>query len=431
MQTNNVLTQAVQPRGGNNRDGRGGEFGEFMNTLSASEAASRQTERSEGAGANNRRQDNQQAAQSAQNIQNDTEVNQELVSQQEQVSHVVQEGDAASYADYVPVDDAVLIDIVIDEDAILAELAAALGISLEQLTELIADMDLALEDFLEADNRLELLMAAKGLESHAELLNYPEALPMVQKLAQVVESYTTVTTYANPLVQEAEIVADVPVEDAGLVETANREAATTAANLSEATESLVATTTAQLGEVAIQNAQQTAQIENAPMVAMPTAIDAPAPTAQSTADATATPVPMQSVTPQNIVSQILSNVRFFSGEGMAEIRIKLTPAQLGDLSMRIATHNGIVTAQFIAENSRVKELIEAGLNMLRDSLEEAGITVDGIEVNVRGEGGYQDFENDGHISDSRIRDLMAQGELAEEEATEQQPLEENLVDYRI
>jgi flagellar hook-length control protein FliK len=137
----------------------------------------------------------------------------------------------------------------------------------------------------------------------------------------------------------------------------------------------------------------------------------------------------QTVTPQNIAEQIVQNVRYVSGEQMAEIRIQLKPEHLGELSLRIATINGIVTAQFLAENQRVKELIEAGFNHLKDALEQAGINISDIEVNVSTGDGQWDDETEGHVSDKRIRGLMG----ADVGEVDEVPLarEENLVDYRV
>ena len=67
---------------------------------------------------------------------------------------------------------------------------------------------------------------------------------------------------------------------------------------------------------------------------------------------------------------------------LSEVKILLRPEQLGEVSLKIATQNGIVTAQFIAENQKVKEIIESNFNQLRDMLSEQGVDVGALEVNV-------------------------------------------------
>ena len=439
IQQTHTIAQAVQGRGqNNNRAGRGGEFNDVLNNITSNDTqTSRQDntvqQTANNQEANDRPHDNAQTSQNTQTTQNaEGSYNPQP---QEAQETAVQEVYNAEYAEYIPVD-MPIIDIVVDEDALLAEMAAALGITIEQLVQLIEQLDMPIEELLEADNRLELLMAAKGLDDKAQLLVLPEALPAVQKMAQAVETYVTVTTYANPLMMEADAEAELTPETmltAELTEASEAEVTQTATL--DAFELPEMQATSQASDVAIQNVAQATQIENAPVTVAPIAIDAPvqAQTAQ-TADVAA-PVPTgQAVTPQNIVNQIVTQARIFTGEGMTEMRIKLNPAHLGDLSMRIATINGIVTAQFIAESSRVKELIEAGLNTLRDSLEEAGIIIQDVEVNVRGEGGYQDFEaEEASITDARIRDIMTQAELLEGEGEPEEVMatEESVVDYRI
>ncbi|MDR2167849.1 MAG: flagellar hook-length control protein FliK [Clostridiales bacterium] len=435
---NSVQNAAVLPmqnRGGNrgNRGVGGGDFDSLMSNLGAAsnaEAATRPennapVQRNNNPQGSNENQQNTPVAET-QNSQNST-------------NYAPQETETAqnyeATAEYAPAPEAISAEalpteIIVDEDALLAELAATLGITLEALAELIETLEMPLEELLVAENRVELLLAAKGLENQVQLLNYPEALPTLQKLAQTVETYTTVGSY-NPVVQEelsleAELPAELP-EEALTAQTATdrRDAPTT-----EAPEPTAQIMPEVAEELVRSTAQTTIQNEAQPQMT-PATQTAPAPTVATTTQTTAPApfIPLQNITPANIVDQIVQNVRFISGEQMAEIRIMLKPEQLGDLSMRIATQNGIVTAQFIADSQRVKELIEAGFELLRDALEQAGINISDIEVNVRNEGGYHDFENE-TISEERIRNLMTQG-LEDAEAELPQATEENLVDYRI
>jgi flagellar hook-length control protein FliK len=62
---------------------------------------------------------------------------------------------------------------------------------------------------------------------------------------------------------------------------------------------------------------------------------------------------------------------------------------------------------FVAENQRVKEIIEAGFNQLRDALEEQGISVAQIEVSVgNGDQNQNEFSFEGRMSSNRINNIM-------------------------
>jgi flagellar hook-length control protein FliK len=91
------------------------------------------------------------------------------------------------------------------------------------------------------------------------------------------------------------------------------------------------------------------------------------------------------VSPADVMNQIMSRVRTAPAEGLAELRITLRPEQLGDVSLRIATLNGVVTAMFVAESQRVREIIESNFNQLRDALEEQGVQVSDLSVSVGGD----------------------------------------------
>jgi|GEM_PF-1681721 len=450
MQGNNahLLVNAAQNRGADRRGSGSGStdgFGELLNRAATdaapvtgpAENPQTRSQATDGA-SDNRSNDGQNQTQAGENTQRAE--NADYQSQPQEV-YEVQEPVSADYAKALVYEEVAqpLVYVVVDEEALMAEVAAALGITVEQLAEVLKKLDMPLEELVEAENRVELILAVVGLESQVELVNYPEALPMVQKLAQAVEVHVQVNNYAGAqagqvVYGEAEILleAEVLVEEVMVAQTATRETVAATATTTETAEVLATVVTQTEGAV-IQNSAQAAQVENITPTVMdvPMTFEAPTNSANNVASSSVA-TPAQPVTPQTIVDQVIQNVRFITGDQMAEIRIKLTPAHLGDLSMRIATINGIVTAQFIADSQRVKELIEAGLNMLRDSLEEAGVTVQDVEVNVRGEGGYHDFEAEENISDQRIRDIMAQGIADElEEEVEQPSLEDNIIDYRV
>jgi flagellar hook-length control protein FliK len=85
----------------------------------------------------------------------------------------------------------------------------------------------------------------------------------------------------------------------------------------------------------------------------------------------------------DVISQIVSRFSLTSAEQFTEIKMTLRPANLGDVSLKIATVNGLVTAQFVAENQRVREIIETNFNQLRDALQRQGVSVSELSVSVQ------------------------------------------------
>lgn len=85
---------------------------------------------------------------------------------------------------------------------------------------------------------------------------------------------------------------------------------------------------------------------------------------------------------QVIFGQIVQKAKLVITPGLSEVKIQLKPDFLGQLDLNVRSENGLVTARFNAENYRVKEVIEANLNILKDALAEQGIKVDQLQVHV-------------------------------------------------
>ena len=327
----------------------------------------------------------------------------------------------------------VVVEITETEDEILASLAAILGVSPQALAEVLMAMGIEIHQLGDREIQTELLQTVHGLETEAALLNLEGVLPMMQEVSAVVEAYVPALQEAVVYTQKVEVVdADiqiVPAETAEIplpvetevfneemgnwgTQTAETEIAASVPNRTE-TQAPAATTAAE-------------QVAAEPMMAFSQAVDLPMPEAvqpEFVADA-----PKAPVSQQNVMEQIVNHMRFEVRGDMAEVRIQLKPEHLGEVSMRIAAQNGIVTAQFVAESQRVKEIIEASFNQLRDALAEQGINIAEIEVSVGSEDSGENFEYDGRISSARIRQLLAEGE--EEGLEEATVLQDSTVDYR-
>src|SRR5690554_508058 len=89
--------------------------------------------------------------------------------------------------------------------------------------------------------------------------------------------------------------------------------------------------------------------------------------------------------------------------GVAHMHMELQPPALGKLQLALVVEGELVTARFTAESQTVQALIEANLPELRSNLQEAGLQVDQLQVEI--ENGF----------DSRQH--FASGETRQEEAS--------------
>ncbi len=90
----------------------------------------------------------------------------------------------------------------------------------------------------------------------------------------------------------------------------------------------------------------------------------------------------QPVRSTEVVNQVVEKAKVILGQDKSEMVIQLKPDHLGKLELKVVTEQGIVAAKFVAENQKVKEIIESNMQLLKDSLEKQGIAIDSVSVQV-------------------------------------------------
>lgn len=90
----------------------------------------------------------------------------------------------------------------------------------------------------------------------------------------------------------------------------------------------------------------------------------------------------QPVRTTEVINQVVEQAKVVIGQDKSEMVIHLKPDHLGKLELKVVTEQGIVAAKFIAESNQVKEIIETNMQLLKDSLEKQGLSIDNISVQV-------------------------------------------------
>jgi flagellar hook-length control protein FliK len=73
--------------------------------------------------------------------------------------------------------------------------------------------------------------------------------------------------------------------------------------------------------------------------------------------------------------------------GQSEIRIDLKPESLGHLRLHVSTDQLQVSVKILAENTQVKEMIENQASLIKNELQNQGIHVSAIKVDMLMSGG--------------------------------------------
>lgn len=149
---------------------------------------------------------------------------------------------------------------------------------------------------------------------------------------------------------------------------------------------------------------------------------------------------------EDIMNQITEYIKINLKSDVQEMELQLHPASLGSVNVQIASRDGVITAQFTAQNETVKAAIESQLVQLRTQFEEQGIKVDAVEVTVANYRFEQNFsgkeENPGegskngkkgprriNLNDMSLEELPEEMEDSERIAAEMMARNGNTVDY--
>lgn len=107
---------------------------------------------------------------------------------------------------------------------------------------------------------------------------------------------------------------------------------------------------------------------------------------------------------ENIIRQITDYMRGNVTDGLSEMDMQLHPASLGSVHIHLEAKEGVLTAQFTAQNESVKAALESQMIQLKDSFEEQGLTVESIEVMVSSQKFDQSYEEaESHANDTGSR----------------------------
>jgi len=279
------------------------------------------------------------------------------------------------------------------EVLIIAKIAEIMGVTEEVVMAWLEETGLNPNDLTEPKAVVNLLQNALEAENPEKLLNDPT---FAEKYKAINETMSEVATTVNnaekgektvKLSEEAVELADeleVALEDGKMV-VKGKESLRSSAQSNQQAETQADTQTETKAETSVEvkdeglNTADKAVINEAPVaVSTDTAV------AARVEQAVSRPVPQQPVDTANVIEQIMNQVKLTNaGSNFTEIRLTLRPETLGDIILRVITQNGIVMAQFEAENQRVKEALESSMNLLRDSLEEAGVKFSELSVSVR------------------------------------------------
>ncbi|TCU70588.1 flagellar hook-length control protein FliK [Tissierella praeacuta] len=98
---------------------------------------------------------------------------------------------------------------------------------------------------------------------------------------------------------------------------------------------------------------------------------------------------LDTVRDKDVIQQIVEKAKFNLSDNKNEMRIKLKPEILGEMTMNIEVVKGTVIAKIMVDNQRAKEIIEGNLIQLKEGIKDTGLEIKTVEVFV---GNNSDFD---------------------------------------
>jgi len=86
---------------------------------------------------------------------------------------------------------------------------------------------------------------------------------------------------------------------------------------------------------------------------------------------------------QSVLEQVNKKITSDVANNKSQVNIILRPENLGRVNLNISSQNGVLTAQITAESPQVKDMLNKGLETLRQNLADQGVNVGKLVVNVQ------------------------------------------------
>lgn len=325
----------------------------------------------------------------------------------------IQTADTVTVADKISGSEETLNDF---EENVIHAVAEELGISEDAVKEALEVLGLTAFDLMNPQNLVQLAMQLTDENSPATLLTNPQFLDMMQEVGEIStqlmedlalapeqmeelvaqmdavldEEQQTMVTFAEPEAKTAEIPAAASQQKEAVVTVTSEEAVQPEETIVEVKQTTPEEEQGDASgrqsskeeqkskEAGPQQAGHTDAVpEHSATPLMQAAADVEIPVTQPLAEES-----YMSVDTMDIIEQIAENVRVNLSQAETSLEMQLNPENLGKIYLQISAKQGAVSAQIAASNEAVKIALEAQVAELRESLDQAGVKVDAIEVTV-------------------------------------------------
>lgn len=261
-------------------------------------------------------------------------------------------------------------------EAVSTILMEQFGITQEQLTDVLDELNLDITDLFDQTNLMNTVVKITGAEDMSAILTDEELYTQVQEIMEDMTALTEQFPVENPkkMIQELQ-KSFVEAEEQPVIRTDTKTPEPVAEEEQKAPVLEIETDRPQhrqedhsagqsmTGEQGFQQF-----VRNVADYAQNTV-----PAAESFA---------QQAEIEEIIRQITDTVKMQVTAETTSLEMQLHPESYGKLNLHVAVRDGLVTAKLAVENEAVRSALESQLVQLREDMNERGLKVDAVEVTI-------------------------------------------------
>ena len=285
-----------------------------------------------------------------------------------------------------------LLEGLLSEEEVIEAVANLFQKTTDEIEAILAQLQIGIMDLLQMDNLQQFIMEIYDVEEPMDLLLIPEVSQNIKTLSEIVEEYSKENisiTQEETLPTEPMKVAvhnDIPIQDntkEPKIDDENHKSLEAKPIATEPTAEPVE----QKEDLSFSQNQQSTDhgtskeefIQNLHQ-SMTDVLQWQQEQVNQVGE-TATHRE-QWVEPRVILDQVIERIKSSVVDDVAQISIQLKPEHLGRVRMNLVSEQGIMTAQLMVENEKVKAIVEQNIQELREVLEGKGMSIEKLEVAV-------------------------------------------------
>ena len=308
------------------------------------------------------------------------------------------------------------------------EIKKALGISEEELQDIMAILGLSNMDLLDNQKVLQIVMQNTGVADKMELFGTQELVDTVKGVMESLQEekegqegvdlqllQNAAQRPEELLSEQQNVMAEEGKDDASLDVTANKQTQTTQ-DISESDAGMTKQSQqegfGQQNHASNDNAMPQNVVGNQTVYHNLTQAVANSQQISYTDQAQAV----------DIVNQIVDEIRTVAKANTTQMEIQLNPENLGKVNITVSSREGLISAQITAQNEIAKNAIESQITVLKEAFQNQGLKVEAVEVTINPQGfdtkDQESFQGQQESKKSKKQINLESLDLVEEEFTE-------------